>query len=197
MAYEHVEVTEVADWVPVGTSALPAVFEARFREDVGGGPDLELTFAVRTGSPECREVRIKATAEGHEVRASDMRRIRVEDLMEQAIKELRVFRGHGDRDPRTGLYEFYDKDPGHAEVQATRGARAARKVRMTDELLREVAEVYRANVANKPLEAVQDRFDKAHRTAALYVAKARERGYLNPALRGKAGEQKERGTTNE
>ena len=206
LAHRQVEVIEVADWVPVGPSvlpaavmkvadwlliALPAVFTARFTDDPDGGPELQLTFAVRSRTPECVEVLVTPAGEGQEVRTSHLTGIRVEDLMERAIVELRVVRGHGDRDPVTGMYDFYDPRPGEAEIAATRAARAARKVKITDELLREVAAIYRANVDHKPLEAVAARFDRAHRTAALYVARARERGFLSPALKGKAGERHE------
>lgn len=191
MEHKRIEVTEVADWLPVRGATLPAVFVALLTEEAEGGPDLRLSFAVRGGVPECREVCLTASREGHEVRVSDLARVKVEDLMEAAITELRIVHGTGDRDPRTGLYEWYDREPGRAEIRAVREARAQRKVKMTDDLLREVAEVYRANVSDKPLEAVAQRFDKAHRTAALYVSKARERGYLKPALKGRAGELEE------
>jgi hypothetical protein len=68
-------------------------------------------------------------------------------------------------------------------------ARAARKVNITDDVLREVAEVYRANVSDRPTLAVAEHFDKGHSAAALYVKRARERGFLGPAAKGKAGEQ--------
>jgi hypothetical protein len=47
----------------------------------------------------------------------------------------------------------------------------------------------RANVSDKPTEAVAEHFDKGH-TAALYIKRARERGFLGPAIKGKAGEQR-------
>ncbi|MGH3475325.1 MAG: hypothetical protein ACRDQD_00645 [Nocardioidaceae bacterium] len=71
----------------------------------------------------------------------------------------------------------------------SRQARAARKVEITDDLLREVAGIYRANVTDRPTEAVAEHFDKAHRTAARYIELAREAGFLGAATRGKAGEQ--------
>ena len=67
--------------------------------------------------------------------------------------------------------------------------KAAKKRRMTDDLLQAVAEVYRANVDRNPTQAVQEQFDKAPSTAALYVKLARERGFLGAAVPGKAGEQ--------
>lgn len=57
---------------------------------------------------------------------------------------------------------------------ATRGRR-----KMTDDLLREVAEVYLADTSGAPTQAVADHFYTGHRNATRYVAKARERGFIN------------------
>lgn len=72
---------------------------------------------------------------------------------------------------------------------AVRGLRSRRKRKVDDDLLREVAEVYRANVDRGPTQAVAERFDKATSTAALYVSLARQHGFLGAAINGKAGEQ--------
>jgi hypothetical protein len=69
-----------------------------------------------------------------------------------------------------------------------RAARRTSKRRLSDEMLEEVAQVYRSNVTNKPTQAVADHFGKAHRTAGLYVSRAREAGLLGRAHPGKAGE---------
>ena len=74
-------------------------------------------------------------------------------------------------------------------VGTMRRARAGRKVKVTDDLLREVAEVYRANVSGKPTEAVANHFDRSHRTATLYIKRARDNGFLGAAIKGKAGER--------
>jgi hypothetical protein len=84
---------------------------------------------------------------------------------------------------------WFDFDRGRDAVAQTGAARAGRKVKITDALLRELADVYRANVSDKPTEAVAEHFDKGH-TAALYIKRARERGFLGPAIKGKAGEQR-------
>jgi len=49
--------------------------------------------------------------------------------------------------------------------------------------------VYRANVNDRPTEAVAEHFGRQHRTATQYIKRARERGFLGPAIKGKAGEQ--------
>lgn len=75
-----------------------------------------------------------------------------------------------------------------AAVGGLRQRKRNRNRKITDDLLREVAEVYRANVDNGPTQAVAERFVKAPSTAALYVKLARNAGHLGPAIKGKAGE---------
>jgi len=59
---------------------------------------------------------------------------------------------------------------------------------VTDDVLREVAQIYRDNVDGNPTAAVARHTGRAHRTAALYVQKAREKGFLGPSIGRKAGE---------
>lgn len=56
---------------------------------------------------------------------------------------------------------------------------------ITQDSLREVADIYRDNIAGAPTKAVQARYDVAYRTAASYVTQARQRGFLPPTKRGK------------
>lgn len=53
------------------------------------------------------------------------------------------------------------------------------------ELLREVAEVYRANFDHAPAEAVAGKFGVKPRMAHEYIKRARERGFLPPTTQGK------------
>ena len=63
------------------------------------------------------------------------------------------------------------------------------KRRLTDEDLREVAEVYGQALAEKgnPTQAVADHFFIARSTAGNRVMKARKRGFLKPTTPGRAG----------
>lgn len=69
-------------------------------------------------------------------------------------------------------------------IEGLRSAResvgAARRKRrvVTDELLRETARVYLADVSGKPTRAVADHFPTSHRNATRYVKLARDAGYL-------------------
>jgi hypothetical protein len=76
-----------------------------------------------------------------------------------------------------------------------RAARTKTRRRIvTDGLLREVAQVYRAALRDRrpPTEAVAEHVGKSHRTASDYLRRARDAGFLGPALgRGRAGEIEE------
>lgn len=67
---------------------------------------------------------------------------------------------------------------------------AGRRRKLTDDLLREVAEIYRAAIAEgrHPTTAVRDALMVSHSQAAKYVSRARKRGYLGPTSAGRAGE---------
>lgn len=204
--------------VPVGQIKLPETFTAHLVEHDDGAPDVSLVFEVRDGSVECREVHIKATSDGHEVRVTGLAGIRVQNVLEETVQGLMYVEprtvadvAEGERGRKAfatelpwvpeelyppvraaeGNYMFPLtawnglRDP----VRQVREARTARKTKVTPALLREVAEVYRANVAHQPTQAVAEHFDKAHRTATLYVKRAREAGYLGAAIKGKAGER--------
>ncbi len=175
--------------VRVGQVKMPASFTAHLTDDEHGGPDIDLVFKVRDGAPECREVHIRATGGGHEVRYSGIAGIRREDVLEEAVMALLV----GLPAEEGNVTTYMPLNPSgfvrRNAVHEVRSARSARKVKMTDELLQEVAEVYRANVKGHPTQAVAEHFDRAHRTAALYVKQAREAGFLGATTKGKAGEQ--------
>ena len=68
-------------------------------------------------------------------------------------------------------------------TRATRG-------RVTDALLREVANTYRANIGRAPTVAVAEAFDVSYRTAGDYMRQAHDRHYLGESIRrGKASER--------
>ena len=57
---------------------------------------------------------------------------------------------------------------------------------LTDDFLKEVARVYRANADSAPIEAIREAWPSAHSTAARWVRLARDRGYLPPTTQGRA-----------
>lgn len=87
-------------------------------------------------------------------------------------------------------------EPADAEEQRqfyqrySRARRARQGTPLTDDTLAQVATVYRAAASrtNRPTETVAETMNVARSTAARWVANARERGLLGPAIRGRAGE---------
>ncbi|MDQ3476863.1 MAG: hypothetical protein M3492_11175 [Actinomycetota bacterium] len=176
--------------VPMGGKFLmPAKFTVVY-EDSAGEPGYEMDFEVRNGAPECRAVRISSSADGSEVQRKHLRMLSIDDHLEYAVSAVgMVIRTI---DPVSGEITA-DNARDDAEVDKLirqgRLARAESHRSLTDDMLREVAEIYRANVDTKPIEAVAAHFDKQHRTAQLYVKRARDAGFLGAALKGKAGER--------
>jgi hypothetical protein len=77
--------------------------------------------------------------------------------------------------------------------QEAQGARQPRRgAPVTDEQLRQVADLYRAAVerGDPPTRTIEDTMHVARSTASRWVARARERGLLGPATHGRAGEAK-------
>jgi hypothetical protein len=70
-------------------------------------------------------------------------------------------------------------------------SRARRTV--TDELLREVAAIYRREIDHAPTEAVAAHLGAPIRTARWWVRRARTAGHLGASLWGKPGETTEMG----
>ena len=64
--------------------------------------------------------------------------------------------------------------------------RSRRRNTVTDDFLRDVARVYRANADSAPVEAVRETYGPVgYSTAARYVKLARDRGFLPPTTAGK------------
>jgi hypothetical protein len=174
----------------VRSRVIPRTFRLEVARD-DGTPDLRLGFQVRDGVPQCRSAELRSTDEGREVLASDLRGVRLEDLLEVALVQVGlVFETSGEGDTLlTTMEPIGTVDEARQTLAEMRGVRREARRKVSDEFLREVAEVYRANVSDKPTTAVARWSGKKHRTAGLYVKQAREKGYLGPAVVGKAGEE--------
>jgi hypothetical protein len=175
-------------YIRIGDRALPAEFAATVMDDVGTEPSIEFSFAIRNGAPECRQVTFTSHPEGREVLTKDLRGIKVDDWLEYAV----AYAGQRWSDEAGGSTKIswdVSAEGGREMVRKARIARREARRRVTPELLQEVASVYRAHIDGQPTEAVAEHFNKAHRTAALYVKQAREAGFLGASVRGKAGEQ--------
>jgi hypothetical protein len=158
--------------------------------------EVRVEIEVDTGGvAECRDVRVVSVGAGRSVRARDIRAVKLDDLIEAgfalAVWQPAVLseqaRRHGV--DASDWFTGSTVDESQTEVRGLRRRRRDKNRTITDDLLREVAEVYRSNLDRGPTQAVAERFSKAPSTAALYVKLARDAGFLGAAIRGKAGEQ--------
>lgn len=176
--------------VRVKDRAVPAAFQMEVCSD-NGTPDLVLSFEVRDGVPQCRRAELRSTEDGREVLSSDLRGVKLEDLLELAV--LQVAMSLTVEHQEGGVVSHMTPITTEVEARETltqiRSARREGRRRVTDDLLRDVARIYRENVDSNPTAAVADHTGRRHRTAALYVQQAREAGFLGASIPGKAGEQ--------
>jgi hypothetical protein len=90
---------------------------------------------------------------------------------------------HDDGAGRAGFGLSNEGDALAAAHQALRAVRAHRRI--TPELLSDVAEVYRANLATGPTKAVREQFFVSERMAGNYVQLARKARLLPATTPGK------------
>ncbi|MEO3811355.1 hypothetical protein ABGB17_20365 [Sphaerisporangium sp. B11E5] len=175
--------------VPFGDhQEVPELFTLTWHDPDGVAPSLRMEFAVRDGVPQCREIHIVATSDGRQVQSSDARGLKVEDYLEYAISRVAWHVEVADDGTRTAVMRDVPDDVLDA-VRHTRVARTQARRKLTPELLREVAKVYRLHVDGNPTKAVADHFGLASdRTARHWVKAARAAGELGESIRGKAGE---------
>jgi hypothetical protein len=174
-------------WVPYG----PGFEIPVFGEYSGTGPfEWALTFAVVDGRPRCLEVRCLSRPGGPPITPEALHRFPLGQKLEEAV--LMASRPVDEVPRRAARWKNIE------EVRAQRADVAAhhrrsgngRRKKITDEFLAEVAQVYRQNVATgKPAQAVAEYCHYTSTSARRVIAQARQRGFLGPALPGRAGEQ--------
>ena len=160
----------------------PRWFKARYKAI--GGPPLVLTIEIKDdGTPWCRELTIESGVQPG-VTTGLLRELPLRRIVREVAWSRREPVAWGDDGsvhllPATteGRDRFLEGAP----------ARATHLV--TDELLNEVARIYRANPA-APARAVHEQLPLkiSRATAGRYIAEARRRGKLGPATPRKAGE---------
>jgi hypothetical protein len=187
----HYQPRESGTWVRVGDREMPREWVVDFwpRQAIDE-PYVEIHNAVINGVPQTRAVVISAIKGKREVRAADLRRIPIEDVLEatavQIGEQVTASPNGTEQRVRRPLLDPWRR----GGVAAVRGARRQLRRKITDDLLRQVAAIYRANVeGGKPVAAVAADLDVEPRTARLYVRRARDRGFLGESIPGKAGER--------
>jgi hypothetical protein len=153
-----------------------------------GGPTTRMTFDVVKGRLECRDVQVTAEPGGRGVRKSDLAAVAIDDARDKVMTTWSApwETTEGGTTMRPAGYRRAT-DP--AAVAALRSLDRSRR-RLTDEDLRRVAEIYQGDTKGAPTRAVAEAFGVAHRTATLYVQRARRAGLLPPV-----GPAKPKGTS--
>ncbi len=165
---------------------LPSAFTARYTPD--SGPAVELAVTIEGGSPVCQEIRVLRDPGGPSLTGTEIRRVPIVDVIEHACRQVAVRFVEQFPDGSTAWEPTFDDEPARRTV--ARDVTTARQRRhVTDDLLRDVARVYRANRDSSPTASVQETFTVSRATATRWIKLARERGFLGKAIKGKAGEQ--------
>jgi hypothetical protein len=173
---------QLVDWqfspetVELAGVAVPTWVQER-RHGVGG-PDMVVKVEVRDGTPEIVRLSFEAKPGQGEVREKHLRAVDVDRLASDLYA--------------TFVAEFGENPSRDDEARVLRAAekfverqRLPRDYRvLTDEVLRKVAEIYRANVSGAPTKAVARHFRVKDRMASTYVDRARKAGYLPPTKQG-------------
>jgi hypothetical protein len=169
------------DYVKAGGKYMPMWME--YAEDGHDGPDRFCRVELRDDIPRLVELTYSAAESQTEVRQKHLRDTNIADLIDVLYGMLVIEIRDGEAVLNLGeLGSRQDVEIRNflADTRMGKGKR-----RITDELLRQVAEVYRANIDNAPTEAVARTFGQRTRQASTYVQKARERGYLPPTTQGR------------
>ena len=169
------------EYMLAGNSRLPMWME--IEANGHDEPNLYARVEIRDDVPRLVELGWRASEHQREIRQKDLRETSVATILDEvyamtiievrggkAVLNLGDEGGEQDRKIRALL----------DELRVGKGKR-----RLTTELLRQVADVYRANIDHAPTEAVARTFGVRSRMASGYVQRARERGYLPPTKQGK------------
>jgi hypothetical protein len=115
---------------------------------------------------------------------SEVRPKHLRDLdLEQLAQDLYAFEVvDADLDDGTAVWERANR-AANKFIERQRLPRDYRRI--DDALLREVAQVYRANFSSAPTQAVAKHFGVKDRMAATYVQMARKKKFLPPTKQGK------------
>ena len=169
----------------MGEARYPTRFTARF--EYPENHTIELGLDIEDEAPVCDVIRLQRHPERPSLNGSELRRLPLRDMITFAVAQAAHTR-RASSSEGTSVW-----GPATEHQMAAIGpdiSRRARRNSVTDDLLRDVARVYQANVEHQPREAVRETFTVSAASASRYIKLARQRGFLGPAPRaGKAGER--------
>lgn len=153
--------------------------------DLYGGdePDFHCRVELRNDVPRLTELAWRAAENQKEIRQKHLRATELADIVNTVYGAWVIELRDGSR--TTGIAIPNVSDEQHRVIRnLVHDLRAGRR-HVNAELLRQVADVYRANFDKAPAEAVARTFGVKPRMAHEYVRRARERGFLPPTTQGK------------
>ncbi|MCV7090031.1 hypothetical protein [Mycobacterium interjectum] len=163
---------EDAELVPMGDVYAYRRLTYTHRGD-GERPACQVTFEVRDGVPVCTYFALSAIADESAVRPRYLKEFPLDAVRNDMYGYVGVFT----REPGGGLVSKL----GRASRERTRGQveQAAKRRKVTPELLKKVASVHRAAGPGARIDAVRGAFTVSTRTALRYIAAAKEMGLID------------------
>lgn len=153
--------------------------------DGGEEPDFRCRIELRDDAPRMVELGWRARENQKEIRQKHLREVEVAELVNMVYGPWVVeLRGVWRDKPGMALPTKIDSEQMRVIRRLLYDLRTGRR-HIDSELLRQVADVYRANFASAPAQAVARAFGVKQRMAHEYVRRARERGFLPPTTQGK------------
>ncbi len=147
-------------------------------------PDFHCRVELRDDVPRMVELGWRAGEHQEEVRQKHLRALEVSEVLHLAYGQWVTEVREAWRDGDTLAVPTIGEEQQRVVRDLVYDMRAGRR-HVNAELLRQVAEVYRANFDRAPAEAVARTFGVRQRMAHEYVRRARERGFLPPTTQGR------------
>ena len=170
---------------------MPERFIATTSPDSLGGLRVRMRIEItRPFRASCTELTILGSSQ-EGVTAEALRRVSLARLVKEAVAETAShfeFRGT----TPGGTSRFAILSGAAEEIYEATLASTGRGASLTEDDLKEIAEIYRAAIVSgsrSPTLEVGERKHVARSTAARWIAKARSKGFLGPAIRGRGGEE--------
>jgi len=179
----YIEWDFMSQGVRVGDRLLPPEVEVHF-PSAPDLPALKMHLEVVEGVPQCRSLTIESKPDGREVRTLDLRAVALEDWIEKLYSLAATVIVEESPDGSWSGTQGFDEQELRETARTIQQARAVSRRKITPSFLADVAKVYRANIDDRPVEAVRATFGGSYRTAAMYVQRARAEALLPSTTRG-------------
>jgi hypothetical protein len=164
--------------------------------EVQDGKPLVTQLAIGTGAQPAVQAGAEPTSSSRAITAADLRSIRFDHLVEVVVRALAnhlwvtdaLSAPDGIDRVGQGLYARLAGTEPEWRKSEDGAATMLRRQRLTDDLLRRVAEIARKH-PERPTKAVEEQLFTSHRNATRWIAAARERGLLVDGFSTNKGEK--------